>query len=124
MERKNILVVVLGICLMLGMSEYVDGRKNLNKAKEDVKNPEWFFDNVPGVVIGGAGGHGGYGAGEGGGGGLGGGVGGIGKGIVGGIGGYGGVYKGIGGIEGGVGAIGGVGGFIGGGHKYVDANKP
>ncbi|XP_061366469.1 glycine-rich protein 5-like [Gastrolobium bilobum] len=129
-RRKFISVVVLGICLVLGMSNYVDGR-NLKKAKDEVKKPEWFFDSSPGVSIGGlgdAGGLGGYGGGGGdlgggygggagggggyggggGGGGLGGGYGGGGGGIVGGIGGYGGVYKGIGGIGGGIGGYGGV----------------
>ncbi|RDY09196.1 hypothetical protein CR513_06473, partial [Mucuna pruriens] len=140
MERKLISVVVLGLCLVLGMSKYVDGRNLEKKSKEEVKKPESCLDGgsiggVGGVGgIGGVGGGsgGGYGGGDGLGGGYGGGSGlgggygggsglgggyggGGGSGIVGGIG--GGIYKGIGGgIGGGIYkgiGIGGVGGGVG-----------
>ena len=152
MKRKFISVVVLGVCLVLGISQYVDARNLEEKSKEEVKKPENCLDggSIGGVGgigdVGGGGGGlgGGYGGGAGGDSGLGGGYGGgagsggvgglgggsglgggIGGGIYKGIGIGGGIYKGIGfgGVGGGVGAIGGVGGVIG-GFKHVEANKP
>ena len=73
MERKFISVVVLGVCLVLGMSQYVDARNLEKKSKEEVKKPESCLD---GGSIGGVGGIGGIGGAGGGGGGLGGGYGG------------------------------------------------
>ncbi|BAU02839.1 hypothetical protein VIGAN_11242900 [Vigna angularis var. angularis] len=44
MERKFVSVIVLGICLVLGMSQYVEARNLEKKSKEEVKKPESCID--------------------------------------------------------------------------------